>query len=338
VVLSLLALPGAAQAGGYPGGGSTFSGGAEGWTAIEGKCDILGTTEIGALCKAEGGYDAEHGNPAGSLAARTTATVNALGAFKSSVVLQSPEFTVSQGGQATLSLDRQLEVATLATVGPKATYKVNLLDRTNGNEVNVSGETLTENETTFVGRNGTVGVLAGHSYVLRIPVEIESTVKATLVGASGALRFDNVSLAVGTVNGGGNGGNGSGSGGNGNGANGNGGANGLTDARLQSLIASSLSGPATLKGNRLTVKAKCPKKIGVACRTTVQGMMKKGKPATAPHTAKIAKGKGKQLVLRVKPAAKDKLAGRKKLLFKVTVKAGKAKATVYKTLKLIHRR
>ena len=66
-------------------------------------------------------------------------------------------------------------------------------------------------------------------------------------------------------------------------------------------------------------------------------MIKKGKPATGARTAKIAKGKAKRLVLKVKPKMKTKVAAKKKLLFKETVKAGKAKATVYKRLKLIRR-
>ena len=57
----------------------------------------------------------------------------------------------------------------------------------------------------------------------------------------------------------------------------------------------------TQKGDKLFVKAKCPKKAGRACRVTVQGMIKKGKPATSARTAKIAKGKTRRLVLKVKP-------------------------------------
>lgn len=96
-------------------------------------------------------------------------------------------------------------------------------------------------------------------------------------------------------------------------------------------------GSAQLKGNRLYVKAKCPAKVGRACRVTVQGLLRKGKPATTKRTAKVAKGSSKQLVLKVKPAAKGKLAGRKRLLFKETVRAGSAKATVFKRLGLIRR-
>ena len=43
-------------------------------------------------------------------------------------------------------------------------------------------------------------------------------------------------------------------------------------------------------------------------------------------------------MLKVKPRARAKLVKSKRLLFKETVKAGKAKATLYKRLQLIRRR
>jgi hypothetical protein len=46
----------------------------------------------------------------------------------------------------------------------------------------------------------------------------------------------------------------------------------------------------------------------------------------------------KRFVLKVKPKARGKLATKKRLLFKETVKAGSAKATVFKQLRLIRSR
>ena len=66
-------------------------------------------------------------------------------------------------------------------------------------------------------------------------------------------------------------------------------------------------------------------------------MLKKKKAATSSRKSKVAKGKTKKFVLRVKPKAKAKVAKSKRLLFKETVRAGKAKAIVYKRLKLLHR-
>jgi len=121
------------------------------------------------------------------------------------------------------------------------------------------------------------------------------------------------------------------------GGKGGGGGGALTDQRLLSTIQGSLVAPATLKGRRLFVKARCPAAVGRACRVTLQGLLKKRKAATTRRTVRIPKGKSKRIVLAVKPKAKGRVAPRKRLLFKQTVKAGPAKATVYKRLKLIRR-
>lgn len=70
------------------------------------------------------------------------------------------------------------------------------------------------------------------------------------------------------------------------------------------MIQSSLIGPATLPGTRLSVKAKCP---------------------------------AKNFALTVKPAARAKVKAKTKMLFKETIKVGGSKASVYKTLKLIRK-
>jgi len=177
-------------------------------------------------------------------------------------------------------------------------------------------------------------VQAGHTYALSITVETSSTVAGTgLLGGTTSFRFDNVALSVQTPGGAGGGGGGDG----GKGGSGGAGSGGLSDARLLSLLQSSSGGTAVLKGNRLFVKRPCPAKIGRSCRLSIQGLLTRRKPATTRRSAKVAKGKTKTLVLKVKPKAKAKLVGRKKLLFKQTVKAGSAKATVYKQLKLIRR-
>jgi hypothetical protein len=129
-----------------------------------------------------------------------------------------------------------------------------------------------------------------------------------------------------------------GSGGAGGGGAGAGG--GLTNAQLLSLISAhnaSLIGPATLKGNKLTVRTRCPAKVGRTCRIAVQGLLSRHKAATSKRKVTVRKDKTKRAVLRVKPKALTKLAKKRKLLFKETVRAGKAHATVYKRLKLIRR-
>ena len=61
---------------------------------------------------------------------------------------------------------------------------------------------------------------------------------------------------------------------------------------------------------------------------------RKADPNSPPTLVTV---KAKTLVLKVKPKARAKLVQRKQLLFKQTLKAGSAKATVYKRLKLIRR-
>lgn len=313
----ILVAVGQAHAAVYPSGGSTFSGGAERWkTAQPPACNI----DFGGLCSATAGYDGANGNPAGSLAATTTVVVNLGGLFKSTAVFESPNFTATEGGPATLSLDRQLASGNLLNLTPKLDYTVTLVDRTGGTSTDVITDSVSGAAETFANKEAATKLVAGHTYALLIDSETSSSVANVGLLGSVSARFDNVSVTVGGSGGGGAGG-------------------GLSNSQLTSLMQNSLIGPALLKkGKRIFVKAKCPAKVGRACKMTVQGLLKKGKPATTVRTVKIAKGKTKQLVLRVKPKLKGKVAKKNRMLFKQTVKAGPAKATVYKNLKLIKRR
>jgi len=318
VVCAVLLVAGQAGAASFPGGGSTFSGSAEGWKVAGTPACNIGA---GGLCTATAGFDGANGNPAGSLAATTTVLANAGGLFKSTAVFESPNFTATEGGPATLSLDRQLASGNLLDLTPQLTYTATLVDRTGGDSTDVITDTVTGSAETFASKEAATKLVAGHTYAILIDSETSSSAANVGLLGSAAARFDNVSVTVGNSGGGGAGGGGS-----------------LTDARLATLMQSSLIGPAILKkGKRIYVKAKCPAVVGRACRVTVQGLLKKGKAATTKRTAKIAKGKTKQLVLKVKPKLKSKVMSKKKLLFKESVKAGSAKATVYKRLKLIKR-
>lgn len=316
---ALTAAPAQAATDVYPAGKGTFSGGPQGWMTTAASCNL------GApLCTAEGAYDGSAGNPAGSYAANTTIALNVLTLFKSTVTVQSPDFTVAAAGDATFHLDRQLVGGALVDLAPEVTYTVDLLDRTAGTQTEVMTETLAANPD-FVGKDHAVSVKAGHTYAIAITAVTSSTVAgAGLLGGTTSFRLDNVSLSVQT----------SGAGGGGGGAGGT-----LTNQQLQQLISGngSLLGPAILKGNKLSVKVRCPKKVGRTCKVALVGLLKKGKPATAVRKAALRKGKTKKLVLKVKPKALPKVKARKKLLFKQTVRAGKAKAVVFKRLKLIKR-
>ncbi len=323
----LVAAP--AGAAGYPAGEGTFSGGAQGWQTTEANCDPA------AFCSAEGGYDGSDGNPPGSIAAKTTITLNLLTLFKSTVTVQSPDFTVSAGGAGTLHLDRQFAPGNLVDLAPQASYTVSLIDRTAGTNSVLLTETMSK-ASPFTGKDAAATVKAGHTYAISIATETSSSVAGTgLLAGATSVRFDNVALTVGSE-GGGSGGKGKGAAG----ANGEGGGSGVGDRRLLLLLQQGgAPTTATLMGRnkRLLVNLRCPAKVGGSCRIALRGLLKKHRPATATRTVRVKEGKAKRVVLRVKPKARRKLAKSRRLLFKETVHAGKARATVYKQLKLIRR-
>lgn len=311
----------------YPKGGGQFNGEAEGWEVTSAECNVA------AFCTASGGYDGSDGRPAGSLAANTNIGLNLVSLFTSTVTLQSPDFKATTAGTASVHLDRRFSQGSLVDLAPQLDYRVELIDRTSGKRSTLHEETLTNN-TDWGGVDGPATLKAGHTYALAITAVTSSNVVGSgLLSGSTSARFDNVALTVGTVVVGG----GKGGGGAGGGAGGQGGPGASLTARLAALAPGTLVGPAKLKGKRLFVKARCPKKIGRACRVSIQGLLKKRKPATTTRTVKIAKGKTKRVVLKVKPRAKGKVATRKRLLFKVRVRAGKAQAVAFKRLKLIRR-
>jgi hypothetical protein len=315
---AVLAMP-AAATDVHPAGGGQFSGGPEGWEVTSAECNVP------VLCTASGGYDGGDGRPAGSLAANTNVGLNLLSLFKSTVVLQSPDFVASSSGPASVHLERSFSQGSLVDLAPQLDYRVQLVDRTSGKRSTAISETL-EGSADWSGEDGAATLKAGHTYALAITAVTSSNVVGTgLLSGSTSARFDNVALTVGA------------GGAGGNGASGAGGSDGGIAARVAALAPATLAGPAQLKGKRLFVKARCPAKIGRACRVSVLGLLKKRKPATANRTVKVAKGKTKRVVLRVKLRAKGKVAGRKRLLFKVGVRAGKANATAFKRLKLIQR-
>jgi hypothetical protein len=341
---ALLALAvGQASAANYPGGGSTFTGSAEGWS-FTAKCNVPPP-----LCAASGSYDDTAGDPSGSLADKVEMLVGLGSGITGEAVETSPTFTAGESGAATLGLQREFEISELVSLTSKVEYTANLVDKTNGSRQKAFGETV-EGASGFTAKQGPVALVAGHSYA----IEIDATTASSLlnVGLFGhtTFRVDNVSLSSSgnggnSGTGGDNGANGSNGGDGGNGGEGTGGgsggkgsAGGVSSARLESLIkSSSLFGPAVLKGNRLTVKAKCPAKVGATCTLSVQGLLNRHKAATAGRRARVKKGKTKSFALMVKPAARKVVRKRSKLLFKETVRVGKAKATVYKTLKLVRK-
>jgi hypothetical protein len=84
----------AAAAAVYPFGGGAFAADAEGWQETEATCNVT----LLSTCEASGEYDATAGNPPGALTAKTSVSLNLAALFDSTVVLESPDFTVAEAG------------------------------------------------------------------------------------------------------------------------------------------------------------------------------------------------------------------------------------------------
>lgn len=301
-----------ARAASYPAGGSTFTGSAEGWKVNSATCNVP------FACTASGGYDGTAGKPAGSLAASSSILVNLGGLFKTNVVEESPQFKVTDGGAGSLRLDRQFVPGGLAELTPQVKYTVSLLDKTAGTEAQPITETVTA-ESAFAGKEGAVTLVEGHTYAISIESEIDSKTAGVGILGTTTVRFDNVVLAPAS------------------GSGGKGGGDSPSGTQLSALMRSSLIGPVVMKGKRLIVRAKCPEAVGAACRLSLRGLLSRKVSATGTRSGKVGQGKTRRFVLRVKPRAKSKVASRKRLLFRQGVRAGDAHATLFKSLKLIHR-
>jgi hypothetical protein len=337
VCAALLAFAGSALAASstYPGGGSGFDEGAEGWSAGDASC-----TPAMLLCTSEAAYDATTGSPPGSIAAKTTVTLNLVGLFKGTATWNSPQFTVPVKAitGAELHLDRAFSPGGLVDVGPEATYTVTLADLSAGTSTTVVTQKVDGEDKAFAPASAPAAVVGGHTYQLSIEaVTAQSTIALSALSGTTSLRFDNVGLTVESSGGSGDGGNGDGKG-NGNGSSSDK-ENALSDSRLFSLLSAAGSSPAVLKGQgeQLLVKVSCPRKVHHACHIAAQGLLSKRKPATGKRVVKVASGKSKRVLLRVKPKARQKLAKRKRLLVREKVRAGSARATVYRQRKLIRR-
>jgi hypothetical protein len=337
----LLALPAAAGAAGskYPSASAArgFDGGAAGWDS---SSSTEGTCLAPLLCaRIENSFQASGGADGGGyIRSAYLGAVGATAVGGSTVATwQSPRFTYSgaggdEPGGLALTLDRRANVDQLLGVaGNSAEYSVRLVDLSAGGE----GVTLIA-PTTLAGARSWTNVSSGSinpgslttgdEYRIQISSRYTS---GTSVLVSGNADYDNVVLSATSGNGGGKG-NGGGSGK---------GAGGLSSKRLEELMQEATPGTATVLGGnkRLLVRVKCPPKAGRQCRTTVQGLLRKGRPATVKRTVRLRAGKSRPVALRVKPKARQQVAKRKRLLVRQKVRAGKATATVFKARLLIRR-
>ncbi len=315
-----------------------FSGDAGGWASSSGN---EGTCLAPLLCASVANTYQGTGGADGGGFIRSAYTgvvgVTAVGGTTTGT-WESPPFTYSGvgGGEArsvSLALDRRANVDDLlAVAGNSAEYTVRLIDVSEG-----GGALTLIPATTLAGANSWTDVsrgsidparlTAGHDYRIQITSTYTS---GTSVLVSGSADYDNVVLTASD-----------GTSGNGKGGKGKGGSSSgvLSEQRLMDLLRQGTPGTAVLgdKGKRLFVRVKCPRKIGHACRTTAQGLLRKRRPATAKRTVRLRSGKSKLVVLRVKPKARGQVAKRKRLLVRQKVRAGKVTATVVKSRRLIRR-
>jgi hypothetical protein len=321
-----------------------FVGGAAGWTSSSSN---EGTCLPPVLCASvTNSYQGSGGTDGGGFIRSSylgVAGATAVGGTTSGT-WESPAFTYEGAGGETasavgFSLDRRSNVdQLLGLAGNSAEYTVRLLDLSEGGEATtlIAPATLAGADSWTGVSRGSISpqsLTPGHSY----RIQITSTyTTGTAVVASGNADYDNVVL---TASDGGSTGKGSGGGkGKGQGKGGNG-SGALTEQRLLELLRQATPGSAVVTegGKRLLVRVNCPRKIGHACRTTAQGLLNKHRPATLKQTVRLRRGKSKLVALRVKPAVRQRLNARKRLLVRQKVHAGKTVATVYRSRKLVRR-
>jgi hypothetical protein len=340
LLLVLPAAAGAATSKYPPAAAAGFNGGLAGWTS---SASNEGICLAPLLCATVDNSFQETGGADGGGYIRSAYTgvvgVTAVGGTATGT-WESPPFTYGGAGgeEATavsLSLDRRASVdQLLAVAGNSAEYAVRLVDLSDGGEVLtlIPATTLAGAGSWTEVTRGSVDpgrLTTGHDYRIQITSRYTS---GTSVLVTGSADYDNVVLRAS------DGTSGNGKGGKGKGGNGNGGG-ALSEQRLTALLREATPGTAVLdsKGRRLFVRVKCPRKIGHACRTTAQGLLRKRRPATAKRTVRLRSGKSRLVALPVKPKARAQVSKRKRLLVRQRVQAGKVTATVVKARRLIRR-
>jgi Ca2+-binding RTX toxin-like protein len=201
--VGLITAPGAAAVT-YPReGGNDFAGGAQGWQGTAASCD----PSLAGVCSESNSWNGSQGNPPGSIEAQMVVYANAGDLFTASSTWRSPTFTATATGGGSLSLDRQLDSSSLASLQPTARYNIVLVDETAGREqsigsqiVNGSSETTVSGGTTAFAAHTEVvpaGTLKfGHDYHLELRSVIATN--SAIAGLTGtiSLRFDNLALRL----------------------------------------------------------------------------------------------------------------------------------------------
>ncbi len=255
-------------------------------------------------------------------------------------IFESPAFVYTGNGgvnpaSATFNMAIRPQLGSLLGLNllSDANYRVDLVDQVNGNVIQVKGPTALTNSAPFSAipsvNINPAQLQVGRGYKIRITTVYNSV--ATVV-ANGDVGYDNVVLSTAGTGSGGGSGNGSGGSGSGDGI-----YNSQTLAQV--ILSQGLPNSATLKGNKLKLKVKCPRKAAPnPCKYSLQGLSgnRKSKPATSRKKTKIAAGKSKKVTVKVKPKFLAKYQKAKKVFIKAKVSVGTIKATVTKKVKVIH--
>jgi Ca2+-binding RTX toxin-like protein len=191
----------------YPAGGSSFDGGAQGWTGSDAACSML--SGVALLCETTNAHHAGGGNPGGAIATDVSVTANLLGLFQGSGAWTSPRFAVPAGAQvtgATLQLDRRFDAGGLVSLSPQSEVIVELVNESAGSTAQLLTETLDEGDSAFGTRGAGVpsaAISPGADYHLRVTTTTSSGTQSLNLVGEASTAFDNVSLTLATAGGGG---------------------------------------------------------------------------------------------------------------------------------------
>ncbi len=302
-----------------------FNGGDGGWTL---DTEHAGLCIPALTCYTVGAEHEASGGPGGAADGflRVDLFTIAEAVTDTTAVVESPSFVYRGVGgdkpkNLTFTLDRRTDVGgLLPAVDDAATYSVTAVPD-NGSAVTlVNDRSIAGAEDVWTAIEPVQldpdDLKVGRSYSLAIATTFKSGV--TVIG-TGDVDYDNVVLRARGGGGGGGGGGNAGPGG------------GLTTGIRNSI------GAASLKGNKLSVPAGCPRNIDKRCKLKVAAKLnRKGPKVTSSDKLKVRPGGKKTAVVKVKSQYRDKVEERRRIVVKVKVKAGGKSRTVIKRVKVRH--
>jgi hypothetical protein len=111
-----------------------------------------------------------------------------------------------------------------------------------------------------------------------------------------------------------------------------------TIREIRNQVVSVLPGSATLGGNRIFVKMRCPSGVPKQCRYALVGLVRRGGARlTLPRYARVAPGGQKTLGLSVRQGFQRQVATKRNVLFRIRGRVGATTITVFKKMTLVQR-